>query len=172
MGPGAGRATFVPLAPLGTAVVSPRPTFSWTPLPGATSYRVRIVDEDLRPVTEGVAVTTPAWRPAASLPAGRVLRWQVDADTPSGRRTTPVPPLPDARVVVLPAAEVRRVAAAAADAGDSDLAAAVVYAAAGLNPEAEAALARVVAANPGSSLARTLQVELAMRRRGVPRVDR
>jgi hypothetical protein len=160
-----GRAAFAAIAPRATAVATATPTFRWTPLAGATAYRVRIVDAALAPVAYGEAVTTTTWRPTSPLPRGRVLLWQVEAETPDGTRTTPVPPEAEARLLVLPAAEAER-AAAALTALDSDLAAAVVAARAGLYDDAEAALARLGRANPGSPEVAALRAELAARRRG------
>jgi hypothetical protein len=71
--------------PLATVVRSARPTFEWTPLPGASSYRVRVADSALNHVAESPILTTTAWTPETALPSGRVLMWQVEAQTPQGR---------------------------------------------------------------------------------------
>ena len=81
--------------------------------------------------------TTLTWRPEAPLPSRRVLSWQVEAATPDGARTTPEPPLAEARFTVLTPAERARVSEALATAGGSDLASAVVYAEAGLYDDAD-----------------------------------
>jgi hypothetical protein len=159
------RGTFSVVGPLATAVATDRPTFRWRALAGATAYRVRVVDDTLATVAEGPPTTATTWQPRAALPRGRVLSWQVEAETPAGRRTTPAPPQPEARLLVLPAADADRATAALA-AAPSDLAAAVIAAQAGLYDEADAALARLAAANPESATVATLRRELAARRGG------
>jgi len=161
-------AAFEPVSPRATAVPSATPVFRWTATPGASSYRVRIVDEGLTPIAEGDVVTGLSWRPRAPLPIGRVLLWQVEAATPGGPRIAPAPPQPEARFVVLPFAEAERVARAVAAAGGSDLAAATIYANAGLYAEADAALARLARENPSAPVVKALVADLAARRRGEP----
>ena len=161
------RATpFVPVSPRATAVSSATPAFQWTALRGATAYRVRIVDERLTTVAISEPITTLTWRPEAPLPNRRVLSWQVEATTPDGARTTPEPPLAEARFTVLTPTERGRVSEGLATAGGSDLASAVVYAEAGLYDDADTALARVQRANPASPIAAALKADLARRRFG------
>ena len=161
------RATpFVPVSPRATAVSSATPAFQWTALRGATAYRIRIVDDRLVTVAVSEPITTLTWRPEAPLPNRRVLSWQVEATTPEGARTTPAPPLAEARFTVLTPTERAKVSQALATAGGSDLASAVVYAEAGLYDDAERALTRVLAANPASPVAVALKAELSRRRFG------
>ena len=77
-----------------------------------------------------------------------MLSWQVEATTPDGARTTPEPPLAEARFTVLTPSERARVSEALATAGGSDLASAVVYAEAGLYDDADAALTPRAARQP------------------------
>ena len=161
------RATpFVPVGPRATAVSSATPAFRWTALAGATTYRVRVVDDRLTTVAVSDPITTLTWRPEAPLPSRRVLTWQVEAATPDGARTTPEPPLAEARFTVLTPSERAGVSEALATAGGSDLASAVVYAEAGLYDDADAALTRVQRANPESPMAAALKADLSMRRFG------
>jgi hypothetical protein len=155
-----GLAHFVVVSPVATATTDARPTFRWHGLAGARRYRVRIVDDALAPVAESGVLTAVSWRPASALPRGRVLLWQVEAETADGTRTTPAPPLPEARFFVLTAADAARVRDAIAAAGGSDLVAAIVAAEAGLYDEADAALARLAAANPTSDRVRQLAAEV------------
>jgi hypothetical protein len=157
---------FVPLSPLATAVSSATPAFRWTALAGAAHYRVRVVDDRLVTVAVSGPVTTPTWRPDAPLPTRRVLSWQVEAATPAGARTTPAPPLAEARFTVLTPTERARVGEALATAGGSDLASAVVYAEAGLYDDADRMLVRVLDANPASPIAIALRADLSRRRFG------
>lgn len=165
---GGATPAFEPVSPRATAVSSPTPVFRWSAMAGATSYRVRIVDEQLAPIAEGDQVTGLSWRPRAPLPVGRVLLWQVEATTPDGPRVAPAPPLPEARFVVLPFAEAERAARAVAAVGGSDLAAATIYADAGLYADAEAALARLSRDNAASPVVRALVADLSARRHGAP----
>ena len=161
------RATpFVPVGPRATAVSSATPAFRWTALAGATTYRVRVVDDRLSTVAVSDPITTLTWRPEAPLPSRRVLTWQVEATTPDGARTTPEPPLAEARFTVLTPSERAQVSEALATAGGSDLASAVVYAEAGLYDDADAALMRVQRANPESPMAAALKADLSLRRFG------
>ena len=165
MAPDTAVTAFRPQNPVATAVLSARPMLHWTPLAGARGYRVRIVDDRLQPTAESPMLTAVAWRPSTPLPAGRVLSWQVEADTPEGLRTTPAPPLPEARFIVLPPEEAARVEAALR-AMPSDLAAVVVAAEAGLYDEAEARLRGLREGNAASPVIDALQRDLAARRRG------
>ena len=159
-------APFVPVSPRATAVSSATPAFQWTALPGATGYRVRIVDDRLVTVAVSDVVTTVTWRPEAPLPTRRVLSWQVEATTSGGARTTPEPPLAEARFTVLTPTERSKVSEALATAGGSDLASAVVYAEAGLYDDADRALTRVQDANPASPVPGALKADLLRRRFG------
>jgi hypothetical protein len=159
----AGGGGFRPTAPVATAVLTPRPLLRWTPLPAARRYRVRIVDETLQPIAESPWLPAAAWRPASPLPAGRVLVWQVEADTADGPRITPAPPLPEARFAVLPAADAARLEAGMR-AATSDLAVAVIAAEAGLYDEAAVTLARLAQDNPQAPVVAALRRDLAARR--------
>jgi hypothetical protein len=161
-----GVAHFAPVAPVGTAVTSATPLFRWTPLPSATAYRVRIVDAALEPVMESELLAATSWRPATALPRERVLLWQVEAETPDGTRTTPAPPAPEARLLVLDEATVARLTTAVADADGSALAAVVIYVEAGALDDAADALARLAGMNPRSPVVARLQQALAARRPG------
>jgi hypothetical protein len=165
LSPDAPDGAFRPVGPVATAVLASRPTLRWTAQPGATSYRVRIVDDRLQPIAASAATTALSWRPASPLPAGRVLSWQVEAQTPDGVRTTPAPPLPEARFAVVAPADAARLEAALR-AATSDLAAVVIAAEAGLYDEADAALQRLAQDNPGSPIVDALRTDLAARRQG------
>ncbi len=137
--------------PVATAVRDGRPNFEWTPLPGATSYRITIVDS-----TNGTAVTTaemsgarPSWTPNESLTAGRTYQWQIEAlrGTEVIERA-PKPPQPEARFQVLTAAARQEVERAEAKAGSSHLAKAVIDAQAGLLGEARQEVSALIEQNP------------------------
>lgn len=102
---------FVAERPVGTAVETTRPVFRWTPLEGATSYRVTVVDETFTEVASASGVTGTTWTPERDLPRDTVLTWQVRAEMPDGTSVvTPAPPMPEARVFVLSERNVQLVA--------------------------------------------------------------
>ena len=155
MGEGGEAPAFGPLAPVATAVASPRPTFRWAPLPGADSYTVAVFDPSFDRVAASEATQATEWTPAAPLPAGAVYAWQVTARTDGGEVTAPAPPAPEARFAVLP--EARAAALERAVAGQpSRLARAVLYAREGVADEAERELAALAEANPSSEVASSL----------------
>jgi hypothetical protein len=155
MGAGGARSFHV-VGPLATFVRADRPTFRWTPQPKARGYELAVFSEDLIKVASvRVAIGTEATLPSA-LERGRTYQWQVAAVTAEGRIVEPAPPEPEARFRVLATPESIALEGALAAAGDSDLAAGLLLAQAGVRDEAEARLARLVAANPGSVEARRL----------------
>lgn len=155
MGEGGEASAFGPLAPVATAVASPRPTFRWAPLPGADAYTVAVFDAGFDRVTASEPLPATEWTPAEPLPGGAVYTWQVTARTGAGEVTSPAPPAPEARFAVLP--EARAAALERAVAGQpSRLARAVLYAREGVVDEAERELAALVEANPSSEVARSL----------------
>jgi hypothetical protein len=70
--------------PTGT-INTQRPTFSWSAVPGATSYTlyvVRVSDEAI--LVHQVGLTTTSFTPATALPADIDLRWKVKGESPCG----------------------------------------------------------------------------------------
>lgn len=150
--------------PLATTVRTQRPTFEWTAIPGASSYRVRIANASLDPVAESPELKTTTWTPEAPLPAGRVLMWQVEAQTPRGPIVAPAPPAAEARILVLDSTNVNGLARELTAAKGSDLATAVALARFGVLDEADAALARLAAANANADAIVRLRQHLSDRR--------
>jgi hypothetical protein len=149
---------FVPRSPLATAVLDGRPTFRWSPLPGAESYRVRVFDPDFNPVADSGALpgTGTEWSPAQPLQAGGVYAWQVKARSRGQEVTAPGPTSPQAFFRVLPAERAAQVRSEALTAGSSHLAKGVIYARAGLADDAERELGVAVQEGPDSAGARRL----------------
>jgi hypothetical protein len=73
------RVTLV--GPLGTRVVSARPTLAWQPFPGARGYQVLVADGDDNPVAESgtLGSDVTSWTPSTNLARGKVLVWEVHA---------------------------------------------------------------------------------------------
>ena len=131
---------FAPIAPVGTAVTTARPQFSWTPraAPGiASTYSITVVDERFREVAKSGSLKTTTWTPRQDLPRGRVLAWQVTAKTRDETLVSPAPPHPEARFMVLDAATVARLAKERARLATEPIALGLVLAKAGLFTEAD-----------------------------------
>ena len=85
-------------APLSIEVPGGRPTFRWTPLAGAESYRVMVFDSDFNRVLDSGPLSGTEWmpdRPLPALPAG-IYTWQVKARRSGEEITAPGPTLPQA----------------------------------------------------------------------------
>jgi hypothetical protein len=166
--PGAGDAAAPPslrvVRPLATTVRTRRPTFEWTSIPGASSYRVRIANTKLDPIVESPKLTATTWTPEAPLPMGLVLTWQVEAQTPQGSIVAPAPPAAEARILVLRTQDVEALRRELNAAPNSDLAAAVALARFGVLDEADAALARLATANRDADAIVRLRRQLSDRR--------
>jgi len=151
LGTTAAPAVFVPTAPRGTAVLETRPTFSWTAMPDATAYSVAVFDERFNEVANsgtlamapGTVITT--WTPSRDLPRGRMLAWQVTATTPSGAVTSPAPPRPEARFIVLDSAAVSSLTNARVRLSREPVALALTLTKTGLFADAERALEQALA---------------------------
>ena len=107
---GENAAAFGPTTPVGTASIEARPQFSWTPSAGATRYSITVFDERFREVAKSGSLKTTTWTPRRDLPRGRVLGWRITAVSRDQTATSPTPPQPDARFVVLDASTIARLA--------------------------------------------------------------
>jgi len=153
-----------PTAPIATSTTTPRPRFEWSAGADTTSYVVSVFDEQFTEVTRSGALTTTQWTPDTDLPRGQVLAWQITATGPSGTITSPAPPHPEARFVVLAPTEAANVAALRARLTDDPLALGVQLASLGLYADAEAALARAVR-DPRYDSSQVQQLLTALRNR-------
>ena len=142
-------ARFGPLGPVGTAVRSPRPTFSWSDA-GADAYTVAIFTETFTEVARSPRVTGTSWTPEQELPRGETFVWQVTAHRGASSETEPRPPQPEARFSVVDAATLARVEEQAARLADNPLALGVLFVEAGLIADARDELTRA-AEIPGSA---------------------
>ena len=102
--PGEAR-TFEIGAPLGTTVLTDRPSFRWQAVEGAAQYVVSVFDADFRKVAESPRLTAPVWQPEQPLARGRIYNWQVTATAGGATFRSPVPPAPEARFQVVSAAD-------------------------------------------------------------------
>lgn len=156
---------FGPLAPVGTAVLSPRPRVSWQRMPGATGYTVAVYDERFTEVASGRVAGTE-WTPGTDFPRAVILTWQITAHLPSGDVTAPAPPQPEARFRVLDARTSEAVAEQQSRLTDQPLALGILMARAGLLGDAAVALERAASQPAERESARALLASL--RGQGAP----
>lgn len=147
--------TFEPLAPIGCIIVSDRPTFEWTAVPGAR-YRVEVFSDHFRPVAASGTLDTTRWTVPKALPRGATYVWQVTALRSEGVTTSPAPPMPEARFAVLDEANAKSIARLEQIQPRSHLALGVAYAEAGVTSEAERELQELAGQNQGSADAQRL----------------
>lgn len=67
-------------------ITDPQPTFSWAPVPGATSYTLYVLGAaDDGPIyVHRTGITSTSFRPSDSLSAYTPMRWKVKAEAPCG----------------------------------------------------------------------------------------
>ena len=152
-------AAFGPLSPVGTAVRSPRPAFSWSDA-GADAYTVAVFDANFAEIARSDRVRDTSWTPAVDLPRATPLVWQVTAHRQAGDSTEPKPPKPEARFSVLDAATAARVEEQAARLAGHPLALGVLLAEVGLISDARAELTRAANDATTAAVARQLLASL------------
>lgn len=162
LGPGVTAPTFGPVAPLGTAVLSTRPTFQWS-ASGADRFTVAVFDEGFTEVARGTNISGTSWTPPVDLPRGAIYRWQITAHRASGDLTAPAPPLPEARFSVLDARMAATVSDQRTRLADEPLALGILLADAGLLTDARIELARAQQTPATASAATTLMQSLSGR---------
>ncbi|HEX6185304.1 MAG TPA: hypothetical protein VFZ44_15575 [Pyrinomonadaceae bacterium] len=157
---------FSVLEPVGSVLLTDRPTFRWSPMEGATSYVVEVYDGSFNLAASSPQLTAPTWATSRTLKRGEVYSWQVKALKDGREVTSPRPPAPQARFRVLDRAKADELARARRAYPSSHLTLGLLYAEAGLLKESEQELRLLQKANPDSELARSLlrQVQ-ALRRR-------
>jgi len=147
-------------SPLGTAVLSDQPPFTWQPLPGAAGYRVAVFGDGDRKVAESEWLDRTAWTPSEPLPRGHVYSWQVTArlGTAADAPTLLAPAVedPQARFAVAGASDAAELERAARKYAGSHLLLGVLYARAGVLDLAEQEFAALARANPQSPQAAAL----------------
>lgn len=95
----AAPASFGPLSPVGTAVLSRRPTFTWSSN-GADAYTVAIFDEHFTEVARSPRLQATSWTPSVDLALDGRYVWQVTAHRGTVEDTEPKPPRAEARFAV------------------------------------------------------------------------
>jgi hypothetical protein len=144
------------ISPVGTAVRSSRPQFTWSEA-GADAYTVAIVDAGSgREIARSARIGGTSWTPGEDLARGGTYRWEVTAHRGARNETEPRPPRPDARVIVLDQGAAERIDGMASRLAGEPLALGILLAEAGVISEARVDLTRAVKIPATASAARRL----------------
>ena len=144
------------LYPVRRVVTEARPVFRWESLPGVSSYRVYVLDEDGNEVSqsEDLPPTQTQWEAPASLRRGQIFSWAVTALVDEKKVVSPSASDPEMKFAVLSTADFQELSPLKKS--NSHLALGVFYARVGLLNEAEREFERLVELNPQSELSRKL----------------
>jgi hypothetical protein len=143
-------------SPVGTAVLTDRPTLRWKRLEGASSYTVAVYDSSFNPVASSPPLGATEWTVPQALHRGLTYSWQVTATKEGKLVPSPTSPAPEARFLVIDQARANGIAQAEQQYSKSHLVLGVLFARAGLLDDAERELKALVRANPRSAVARKL----------------
>ena len=153
---GAGSSEYGLLNPVASAVESRTPTFHWRAIEGAENYVVTIYGLDSKKIAASGPLTETKWKPNALLERGRIYTWQVRANKKGAEVLMPPPAAPEAKFRIIDATKAEALGQVRRGHARSHLVLGLAYADAGLLDESERELRRLVAANPKSSVARSL----------------
>ncbi|HKR66368.1 MAG TPA: hypothetical protein VJZ00_21755 [Thermoanaerobaculia bacterium] len=131
------------LDPVGRVIRDAQPRLTWTARAGATY--VVIIDSGDEDVLHSKPLHVPYWTPTRPLARGRTYAWEVDVHTDAGEEVLPRADEPQALFRITSVEDEQNIDAALRAHPDDPLLHAVVYAAAGLRKEAEAALRKAAA---------------------------
>jgi hypothetical protein len=158
-------ARFSVIDPVGIVMLSDRPTFSWSPLEGATGYIVEVYDDKLNQVITSSQGADTKWTASQSLKRGGIYSWQVTAIKGGEEFISPRSPAPLAKFRILDETPANELVQAQRDYASSHLTMALIYTKAGLLDKAEQEFLELQKANPNSAISRRLLADLqAMRR--------
>jgi hypothetical protein len=151
-----GATGFALLAPVATAVRSPRPAFTWRALEGGAEYTVEILDEAGGPVGKSDPLQRTSWTPSHPLRRGALYAWRVTARRGSEEIVMPAAPVSGARFRVVDGESVSALDRATRAAGGSRLVLGILAARAGLLDESERELRALRESNRSSPLVGSL----------------
>lgn len=151
-----GGTGFALLAPVATAVRSPRPTFNWRALEGGAEYTVDLFDATGNPLGKSDPLQRTNWTPTHPLRRGAVYIWRVTARRGTEEFVLPPAPASGARFRVLDAESVNALDRATRAAGGSRLALGILAARACLLDESERELRALLESNRSSPLVGSL----------------
>lgn len=145
--------------PVGSAVLSTRPTFTWDDAP-AEAYTVAVFDQNFSEIARGRTDRT-SWRPDVDLPRGGTYSWQVTAHRGTEDVTEPKPPRSEARFTIVDAATAARITEMQTRLANEPLTLGILLAENGLIVDARMQLAKSAAENPETAeIARRLYASL------------
>lgn len=144
------------LYPVRRVVTEAGPVFRWESLPGASSYRVYVLDQEGNQVSqsEELPPTQKQWEAPALLRRGQIYLWVVTALVDGKKVVSPSASAPEIKFAVLSTADFQELSRLKRS--KSHLALGVFYARVGLLNEAEREFEVLVELNPQSELPRKL----------------
>lgn len=144
------------LYPVRRVVTEVRPVFRWESLPGVSSYRVYVLDQDGNQVSqsEELPPTQSQWEAPTRLSRGQMFSWVVTAVLDGKKVVSPSASAPEIKFAVLSTADFQELSRLKKS--NSHLALGVFYARVGLLNEAEREFEGLVELNPQSELPRKL----------------
>jgi len=157
------------LSPVGTVVMSERPSFSWTAFSGSEGYRVYVLDENYNDVASSPLLKEIGWSVPTSLHRGGNYIWQVAAVKAGKELLTPVPPQPEAKFQILSADKLNEVQHLQQGSGNSHLALGTIYAENGLLDDAEREFNALLKENRESVVAKKLLLRVQSFRHITPK---
>lgn len=153
-------APLMPLTPMGTAVLSGTPQFSWRGVTEAQGYTVAVFDGQFNEVARSERVTGTSWTPSKPLPRGATFAWQVTAHMGTREILAPEPPQPEARFLILDEAAAKTLNEQQTRLKDQPLVLGVLLARAGLVSDASRELTRAAQQNDTADRAKALLASL------------
>lgn len=160
---------FALLSPVGTVVISDRPSFSWTALNDAEGYRVYVLDENYNEVASSSLLKKTGWTMPTTLHRGSNYVWQVAAVKGGKEFLTPVPPAPEAKFQILSEDKLKKLESLLKDSGNSHLVVGTLYAENGLLDDAEREFNALLKENPESVVTKKLLQSLQSVRHITPK---
>jgi hypothetical protein len=144
------------LYPVRRVVTEARPIFRWKSLPGVSSYRVSVLDQDGNQVSQSevLSPTQTQWQAPGSLRRGQLFSWAVTALVDGKKVISPSASDPEMKFAVLSTVDFQELSRLKKS--NSHLALGVFYARVGLLNEAEREFEHLVELNPQSELSRKL----------------
>jgi hypothetical protein len=147
---------FALFSPVGTNVLTERPTFRWSTVKGATHYLVAVYDENFNWVATSQPLTITTWTVPNTLKRGATYVWQVSAMMDGKEIKSPVPPASDAKFRVIEQTKAEELSQLKKSAANSHLAIGLIYAREGLLDDAEREFEALMQSNSKSAVTRKL----------------
>jgi hypothetical protein len=160
-----GDPSFAVLNPLGTVVLTDRPTLRWASLNGASGYVATVYNSEFEEVVTSPLLTQTEWQVSRSLERGRFYAWQVRAIKDGKEIKAPALGEPEAKFKVLDQRKLMELERARQSYGNSRLTLGILYGSAGLLEDAEREFQSLLGSNPDSQVARKLLESVKLPRR-------